>query len=141
MKCLTIQQPWAHAIFNQGKDMENRSWRTKYRGPLLIHAGVSRKNFTAAGQLAWGVKYPGYETDHEKNCKFGAIIGVCCVIGCEPSSFFNKNLWSTGSGFGWQLSDAFEFLTPVPLKGKQGLFNVPDDLVTEQIKGWRRSIK
>jgi ASCH domain len=36
---LTVRQPWAWAIIHGGKDVENRSWRTKYRGPLLIHAG------------------------------------------------------------------------------------------------------
>lgn len=43
IKALTIRQPWAHAIFHLGKDVENRSWRTRYRGPLLIHAGAHRE--------------------------------------------------------------------------------------------------
>ncbi len=41
MKTLSIQQPWAWAILHAGKDVENRRWRTTYRGPLLIHAGKS----------------------------------------------------------------------------------------------------
>ena len=36
---LTIRQPWAWAIIYGGKDVENRSWLTKHRGPLLVHAG------------------------------------------------------------------------------------------------------
>jgi hypothetical protein len=40
VKALTIKQPWASAIFALGKDIENRSWRTPYRGPLLIHAAL-----------------------------------------------------------------------------------------------------
>ena len=37
-KGLSIIQPWAAAIAFAGKDIENRSWRTHYRGPLAIHA-------------------------------------------------------------------------------------------------------
>jgi hypothetical protein len=40
VKVLTIRQPWAHAILHLGKDVENRSWRTRYRGLLLIHAAA-----------------------------------------------------------------------------------------------------
>ena len=38
MKALSIRQPWAWAIIHAGKDVENRPWGTRYRGPLLIHA-------------------------------------------------------------------------------------------------------
>lgn len=39
MKVLTVRHPWAWAIVNGGKDVENRPWGTKYRGPVAIHAG------------------------------------------------------------------------------------------------------
>lgn len=38
MKVLSIQQPWAHLIVSGCKDVENRGWKTDYRGPLFIHA-------------------------------------------------------------------------------------------------------
>ena len=41
MKALTIKQPWATLIALGEKKIETRSWSTKYRGPLLIHAGKS----------------------------------------------------------------------------------------------------
>jgi hypothetical protein len=41
MKVLTIKNPWAYLIVYCGKDIENRTWETKYRGPLLIHASRS----------------------------------------------------------------------------------------------------
>lgn len=40
MKALTIKQPWASLIFH-GKDIENRTWKTSFRGRILIHAGAS----------------------------------------------------------------------------------------------------
>ena len=39
MKVLTIKQPWASLIIQGYKRFEFRSWQTKYRGELLIHAG------------------------------------------------------------------------------------------------------
>lgn len=39
MKALSIMQPWAWLIVNGYKAVENRSWNTSFRGPLLIHAG------------------------------------------------------------------------------------------------------
>ena len=36
MKALSLRPHWAYAIFHLGKDIENRTWSTAYRGPLLI---------------------------------------------------------------------------------------------------------
>lgn len=37
-KALSIRQPWADAIIWHDKDVENRNWPTKFRGPFCIHA-------------------------------------------------------------------------------------------------------
>jgi len=42
MKRLTIRQPYVHLIFAGLKIDEFRSWKTSYRGPLLIHIGQRR---------------------------------------------------------------------------------------------------
>ena len=39
MKVITIKQPWATLIAEGYKEYEFRTWKTKYRGELLIHAG------------------------------------------------------------------------------------------------------
>jgi hypothetical protein len=49
MKTLSIKQPFAELICRGIKTIENRSWDTKYRGKLLIHA--------SSRPLAW----PGFE--------------------------------------------------------------------------------
>lgn len=41
MKAITIKQPWASLIALGKKKIETRSWQTKFRGPILIHAGKS----------------------------------------------------------------------------------------------------
>ena len=38
MKAISIHQPWASLIAFGEKRFETRSWKTDYRGPLLIHA-------------------------------------------------------------------------------------------------------
>lgn len=40
MKALTIWQPWASLIATGEKVYETRSWPTKYRGPIAIHAAM-----------------------------------------------------------------------------------------------------
>ena len=40
MKVITLKQPWATLVAEGIKKYEFRSWRTKYRGKILIHAGV-----------------------------------------------------------------------------------------------------
>lgn len=41
-RVLSVRPPWAWSIIFAGKDVENRSWDTPYRGPLLIHASSHR---------------------------------------------------------------------------------------------------
>lgn len=48
MKALTIRQPWASLIAAGVKTIETRSWSTKYRGRLAIHAGLSFHPFDDA---------------------------------------------------------------------------------------------
>lgn len=40
MKVLSHKPAWAWAVVHAGKAIENRSWSTKYRGPLYIHAST-----------------------------------------------------------------------------------------------------
>ena len=47
MKAITLTQPWASLVALGAKKIETRSWPTKYRGPLAIHAGAG------PGSLGW----------------------------------------------------------------------------------------
>jgi hypothetical protein len=89
MKTLSIRQPWAWAICNAGKDIENRNWYTNYRGPILIHASKS-------------IDKTGYEFLETRNIipplanviDRGGIVGYAEIINCVTSSlspwFFGK---------------------------------------------------
>jgi len=39
MKVITVKQPFATLIAEGVKEFEFRTWKTKYRGDILIHAG------------------------------------------------------------------------------------------------------
>lgn len=52
MKALSIRQPWAWCIIYAGKDIENRTWATQYRGPVLIHAAKTWNR-----QSEWDAEY------------------------------------------------------------------------------------
>jgi hypothetical protein len=45
LRALTVHQPWAAALVRGSKRIENRCWRTAYRGPLIIHAALRGKRF------------------------------------------------------------------------------------------------
>lgn len=55
LPCLSVRQPYADLIVHADKWCENRSWRTNYRGPLLIHASGTADR----GDLEAFARYPG----------------------------------------------------------------------------------
>jgi hypothetical protein len=76
MKALTVRQPWAELILLGRKRYELRSWPTRHRGQLLVHAGSSaspmdQENCHRAG-LDW------------RPLDRGAIVGVVEVVDCVP---------------------------------------------------------
>lgn len=48
MKVISVQQPFATLLVQGHKIIETRSWKTKHRGPILIHASESKKHFHLA---------------------------------------------------------------------------------------------
>jgi hypothetical protein len=49
IRALSVRQPWASLIAEGRKTIETRSWRTSYRGPLLI-VSTKRPDISPAGQ-------------------------------------------------------------------------------------------
>ena len=123
MKALSIRQPWAWLIIYAGKDIENRVWRSYYRGPILVHAssGMTPAEYEDAEDFAHsiGVELPAFE-----QLPRGGIVGSVDVIDCVSQS---QSRWFNGP-FGFVLSNpkALEFR---PLPGKLGFFDVPDSQV------------
>lgn len=105
MDALSIRQPWPHRIFNEGKDLENRTWWTNKRGLFLIHAG---KKFD--GTKAENVGY-----------NMGGIVGIAELVDCVSES---ESEWYTGD-YGFVLDNVIDFGFVLPCKGRLGFFR-PD---------------
>lgn len=116
---LTVCQPWAWAIAIEGaagKDVENRTWSTDYRGVILIHAGLSKKFL---GSLDCR-EYPGCPVPPAADdMVYGAFVAAARVVGCVRNS---RSLWAETGCWHWQLADRVALRKPVPAKGKQGLW-------------------
>jgi hypothetical protein len=117
---LSIRQPWAWLILHAGKDIENRTWPTRYRGRILVHAGkgMTRHEYESADVFATvscGVPFiPNFE-DLER----GGIVGSVEISDCVTES---KSCWFVGR-YGFVLRKP-EVLPFRPLKGALGLFEV-----------------
>jgi hypothetical protein len=116
VKALTIKQPWAWAIIHAGKDMENRSWLTRYRGELAIHAGARMHDYT---KMPRGVRAP-----EDDELVFSAIIGIVEVVDSVEKS---RSKWFMGP-CGLVFRNARSLEKPVPCTGKLGLWNVPPEI-------------
>ena len=133
MKALSVRQPWAWAIVNGYKKIENRRWRSKYVGPLLIHAGEREDTDNISyciGSVAEGIGEP-FADVMKLYCRertFGAVIGVATMIDCVDEDQVRTILpdcdisWFEGP-FGFLLEDARP-IDPIPLRGMLGIFNV-----------------
>lgn len=148
MKALTIHQPYAHLIVAPRlslpvgavpKRVENRRWATTYRGRLLIHAGRSLKWINGGDWPFIPDKKLTY--DDFPDFEFGAIVGVATLVECMPLKAARKltdnqpygwvkNHFHTVGPVCWVLARATQFEKPIPYRGAQGLFDVPDDFQT-----------
>ena len=113
---LTVRQPWAWAIIHAGKDVENRSWRTKHRGLLLIHAG---QRFDPAGEAF--IRELGLNMTEEARIT-GRIIGSVDVMDVvrDYDSVW-ADLWH------WVLASQAPAVRPLECKGRLSLFAAPPE--------------
>jgi len=119
VKALSIRQPWAWLIANGHKPIENRTWATRYRGPILLHAGLQpdTRFVTLLAEPLATVTVPD-------DLDYGGIVGAATLVDCVTAS---DDPWFVGP-VGWVIRDArpVEF---VACPGRLGLFEVawPDD--------------
>jgi hypothetical protein len=115
MKALAIRQPWATLIARGYKDIENRTWRTSFRGRFLVHASLK---FDHEG-YAWVQSEIGLSLPAPSSYPRGGIIGSVELVDVVEES---ASPWFMGP-HGFMLSEArqHEFY---PMKGMLGFFEV-----------------
>lgn len=125
MRCIVVCQPYASAIIEGIKDVENRTWSIA-PGPLAIMAGKStewRYNMTSIQKRLIQPLLPW------ENLPYGKILGSVNVIDVQHINFrFACNPWAFGP-ICWTLQNPRKLVTPIPYRGRQGIFHVPDDLL------------
>ena len=123
MKALTIKQPWASLIIEGYKKYEFRSWKTNYRGKILIQAGLSLEKDMKERFKDYNLEY-----------KLGYIIGEAEIVDCIlVDEEFNESLRNIDpivygrsnhvENYAWKLENIKKYDNPIPCKGKLGLWN------------------
>lgn len=93
MKALTIKQPWASLICYGIKDIENRTWKTNFRGRVYIHSSSPRKFTIHLNDEQTKLAAPVLKMAFDGIMPFGAIIGEVDIIDCvinHPSIWAEK---------------------------------------------------
>lgn len=125
MKVITIKQPYASLITNGLKEYEFRTWKTKYRGDILIHSGKSIDEEAMKKFAHLNLEYP-----------IGCIVAKAKITDCIPvdddirkmlklkkslvyENIINKNEWV---GYGFKLEN-IEKIKPIKINGKLSLWD------------------
>ncbi len=143
MKALSLWQPWASLWFTS-KIHETRDWRLNHRGWLAVHATkkivhdldprlVDIVDSDFGGH--WGMELPR-----------GAIIGIVNILDVVPADcvfathardndgFFADDFYCGNFApgrFAFKRGECHLFREPIPYRGHQGPFDIPDELLRE----------
>jgi len=123
MKVLTIREPWASLIVNGYKEYEFRSWKTNYRGKILIHAGLKIETDIIE-------RFKEYNLEYQK----GVIIGEADLVDCilvdrkfkrrlrkiNPIVYRQSNHDET---YAWKLENIKKYNEVIYATGQLGLWN------------------
>ncbi|ALJ98716.1 ASCH domain-containing protein [Burkholderia thailandensis] len=128
MKALSVRQPWAWLLAAGHKNIENRTWVTSYRGPLLIHAskGMTHQEYEDCMAFAIRAGLRAYFPRRE-DLERGGIVGVVDLVACFESNG-RLSPWHIEGCYGFAVSNARQ-LPFIPYTGRLGIFDVPDDVI------------
>lgn len=150
--CITIKQPWASLICSGIKDIENRTWKTNFRGRVLIHAGAT--SATPISVLPHSVFTQDQWADIDEQTRReivrgrqekSAIIGSVEIVDCVQNhssvwaehwankKWFNEQTKSyvgfERQCYNWVLANPIKFDTPIPAKGKLSFWEFNEKLI------------
>jgi hypothetical protein len=142
MKALSIKQPWASLIAHGIKDIENRTWKTNFRGRIFIHvSGLSASSTFQLLNHLQNLKLIDYqhELDEYINTDLkSAIIGEVDIIDCvvnHPSIWAEKSketliepnvsvVMKSDAIYNWVLANPILYDKPIlNIKGKPSFWD------------------
>ena len=115
-----MKQPWAWAIIHAGKNIENRSRRTRLKETIAIHAPLQPDQDWKEWYPPRALKVPSPDL-----WEYGAIIGFVDLVGCVEE---HRSKWFQGP-FGYVLHNPRPLRRPVPCKGARGFWPVDAAIV------------
>jgi len=131
MKAITIKQPWATLIVMSAKKFETRSWQTKYRGQIAIHAGKTvDKEACSDFYIQRTLKENGMET--YEDLPTGVVLAMAQLTTCHKVTLdFAHQLVKLEKEFGdytagryaWELNNVQLLSKPIQAKGQLSLWN------------------
>ena len=137
MKAISLWQPWASAMALGFKRNETRGWATKYRGPLVIHAAKKAEHWPNMEVQVFFDDIAFQPIDLPRGC----LLCIVKLIDCQEIFIHNRPTKQevafgdyTPGRFMWITEPIHVFETPIPFKGKQGLFDVPDEILLHMEK-------
>jgi hypothetical protein len=134
-KVLTLTQPWASLVALGAKRIETRSWTTRYRGRLLIHAAKGLNGLTARRYRELCQSEPfasalvaGGHTD-PTDLPRGTLVAACELVDVQRIDIFSLPTEPelsfghyTADRFAWHLDHIHRLPDPLPASGAQGLW-------------------
>lgn len=115
MQAISVLQPWAWAIAHGHKRVENRTWNTSHRGPLLIHASM-RVDLAACDSPL--IRAAGWDPA-DPLALLGAIIAVVDLTGvCAPGDDCDCGVWAEPGAHHWRLDGVRTLPRPVVAVGR-----------------------
>ena len=133
MKALSIKQPWASLIAHGIKDIENRTWKTNFRGRIFIHASAKE-----AGRIAKLIngpqldflmsrsKFSHLDTSLIKSAIIGEVDIIDCVIN-HPSIWAEKGFeYASVDGHGYK--EVYNWVLANPVLYEKPILNVKGKL-------------
>lgn len=144
MKVISLLQPWATLVVLGKKKIETRSFNTKHRGPILIHAS---KKMTTKQMRLCNETFFSAALEQEEEMHLGKIIGkvdiICTAVLSgmydgkgiyfnEHGAPFSKQEIAfgdyTAGRYGWLLANAVKFTHQLEVDGTLGLWNLNEPI-------------
>lgn len=120
IKTLSVAQPWAECIVSKGKNVENRSWNTKKRGYIAIHASAafSKDRFNLCKEE--------YNLDFRRDdVSYGMIVGFAEILDVITEDELSRKTskWFMGE-YGFVLGNIIKLKKPIRVKGSLGFWKL-----------------
>lgn len=136
LRVLSVRQPWAACLVSGRKDIENRTRNAKYRGLVAIHSSL-RGDPDADKDKAMAIRIgEAIDTLPGRYHGFGMVLAVGELTDAHPFSLdCCESPWAErdGSVWHWRFEKVRQLVTPIPARGRLGLW-IPDVDLAAQIR-------